>query len=210
MPDPLFRHTSRNYPNYNMNIPDQFRATQLIAELKGMPKLPRLLFIHLPNDHTASPRPQDGYPSIASYVADNDHALGRILEYLSARPEWRKMTVFITEDDAQGGVDSVDSHRTVLLLAGPYVKRGYVSHQNSSFPGMLKTVFRTLRIPPLNLYDAAARDLSDAFAAQPDFAPYRLLPADPSIFDPAKAREPKDPHPSPRMDDPRVLRQQPR
>ena len=76
MPDPLFRNTSRTYPQYNTNIPDQYRADQLLKELKTIGELPRLLFIHLPNDHTAKPRPHDGYPSIASYMADNDYALG--------------------------------------------------------------------------------------------------------------------------------------
>ncbi len=213
MPDPLYRDTSRDYAQFNTNIPDQFRASQFIAEMdqlyrkRGRP-LPRLIFIHLPNDHTAKPRPEDGYASAASYIADNDYALGRIFEYLSNTPEWRHMAVFVTEDDAQSGVDHVDAHRTVLLLAGPYVRRGYVSHQNSSFPGMLKTVLRILRLPPLNLYDAAAADLSDCFTGTPDFTGYRVLPVDASIFRPEEAREPKDPRPGPKMDDPREIRRQ--
>lgn len=208
MPGPLYRNTSRTYPQYNMNIPDQFRADQLLKELGGMKELPRLLYIHLPNDHTTRPRPKDGYPKTESYVADNDYALGRILEYLSRRPEWKQTAVLVTEDDAQGGVDPVDSHRTVLLIASPYARRGYVSHRHSSFPGLLKTAFRILRIPPLNLYDASAADLSDCFTAEADLRPFDLQPANPAIFDPKKAREPRDPVPSPRMDDPEVLREQ--
>ena len=208
MPDPLYRNTSRTYPQFNMNIPDQFRAAQLIAELRSIEELPRLLFIHLPNDHTAKPRPGDGYPAEASYVADNDLALGKILEYLTARPEWAHTAVFVTEDDAQGGVDHVDSHRTVMLVASPYAKPGYVSHRHSSFPGLLKTAFRILGIPPLNLYDAAASDLSDCFAPDPRPDTYRALRPDLAIFDPGKAREPLDPTPSDRMDDPEVLRRQ--
>jgi YVTN family beta-propeller protein len=213
MPEPLYRNTSRNYAQFNMNIPDQLRATQFITEIEelyhkpGKP-LPKLLFIHLPNDHTAKPRPTDGYATEASYVADNDYALGRILEYLSHSPWWRNMVVFITEDDAQSGVDHVDAHRTILLAAGPYVKRGCVAHQNASFPGLLKTVFRILHLPPLNLYDAAATDLSECFTSEPEFSPYTLLPVDPRIFDPAKAREPLDPRPGPKIDDPAELRRQ--
>ena len=90
----------------------------------------------------------------------------------------------------------------------PYVKRGYMSHQNSSFPGMLKTVLRILNLPPLNLYDAAATDLSDCFTNDPDFTPYTPLPADASIFRPEQAREPRDPRPAPKMDDPREIRRQ--
>ncbi|MBM3749127.1 MAG: bifunctional YncE family protein/alkaline phosphatase family protein, partial [Acidobacteria bacterium] len=213
MPDPLYRNTSRSYPQYNMNIPDQYRATQFIAEveekyLRGGEPFPRLLYLHLPNDHLAKPRPEDGYPFEASYMADNDVALGRIVEFLSKTPWWRQMAIFITEDDAQGWVDHIDSHRTVFLLVSPYARKNYVSHVNASFPGMLKTVFRLLGLPPLNLFDAAASDLADCFSGEPDFTPYRALPVDPRLFDPAKAREPLDPQPSPRLDDPAVLREQ--
>jgi len=212
MPAPLYRNTSREYPGFNMNIPDQFRANQFIREVrekyeKGGEAFPQFLFIHLPNDHMAKPRPQDGYPYQASYVADNDYALGRIIEFLSNSPWWKEMAVFITEDDAQGGSDHIDSHRTVLMVAGPYVKRTYVSHVHSSFPGMLKTIFRLLEIPPLNLYDATASDLADCFTSSPDFSPYKPLPIDPRLFVPDTAREPLDPAPSPRMDDPKVIRE---
>jgi hypothetical protein len=212
-PEPLWRNTSREYPQYNMNIPDQYRATQFIKEIetlyvKGSEPFPRLLFIHLPNDHIARPRSEDGYPYAASFVADNDYALGRIVEFLSRTPWWREMAIFVTEDDAQGGVDHIDSHRTVLLMASPYAKRNYVSHTNSSFPGLLKTVFRLLKIPPLNLFDATASDLADGFTEAPDFAPYELQPVRPQLFDPAEAKEALDPEPSPRMDDPNVLREQ--
>ncbi len=199
MPDPLYRNTSRNYPGFNMNIPDQYRASQLIAELKGM-ALPQFVFIHLPNDHIAPVRPADGYPYPASFVADNDYALGRIVEYLSHTPEWKEMAIFVTEDDAQGGRDHIDAHRTILMAIGPYIRPHFVFHQNSSFPGLLKTVFRILGIAPLNLYDAAATDLSAMFTATPDFTPYVARKPDGRIFDPEKAREPKDPKPSIPMD----------
>ena len=213
MPDPLYRNTSRQYPNYNMNIPDQFRASQFIAEIeekyvKGGEEFPRFIFIHLPNDHMAKPRPEDGYPYEVSYVADNDFALGRILEYLSHSKWWPRMAVFVTEDDAQGGVDHIDSHRTVLMAAGPHIRKNYVSHRNSSFPGLLKTVFRILGIPPLNLFDATAADLSDCLTGPSDPAPFDALPVDPRIFEPAKARDPLDPKPGPKMDDPQFLREQ--
>jgi YVTN family beta-propeller protein len=213
MPDPLYRNTSRDYPQFNMNIPDQYRASRFIKEIEERYRvpgrdLPQLIFIHLPNDHMASPRPADGYPFRASYVADNDVALGRIMEYLSNSVWWRRMTVLITEDDAQGGIDHVDSHRTVLLMAGPYVRRNYVTHSNSSFPGMLKTVFRILGLPPLNLFDATAADLSDCFTGDPDFTPYKALGVNRELFRPEEAREPLDPKPSPRMDDPRETSKQ--
>jgi YVTN family beta-propeller protein len=212
MPLPLYKNSSREYPGFNTNIPDQFRADQLIHEIQkkyreGGEAFPGFIYIHLPNDHMAKARPEDGYPFETSFVADNDYALGRVLEFLSNSPWWKEMAVFVTEDDAQGGRDHIDSHRTVLLAAGPYIRRNYVSHVHASFPGLLKTIFRTLGIPPLNLYDATASDLADCFTTSPDFTPYRVLPIDSRLFDAAKAREPLDPKPSPRMDDPAVVRE---
>jgi hypothetical protein len=141
-------------------------------------------------------------------VADNDLALGRILEYLSGTKWWKEMAVFVTEDDPQGGVDHVDAHRTVLLGAGPWFKRNYVSHTNTSFPGLLKTIFRLLGLPPLNLFDASAADLSDCFAKTPDLTGYRAKEVDKRLFDPAVAREGNNGAPTPKMDDPEEIRRQ--
>ena len=211
MPEPLYSNTSREYPGFNMNIPDQYRASQFIKEIeekyvKTGAELPQFIFMHLPNDHMTEARPEDGYPFEESYVVDNDYALGRILEYLSGTRWWKETAVFVTEDDAQGGVDHIDAHRTVLLCAGPWMKKGYVSHVNSSFPGLLKTIFRLLQLPPLNLFDAAAADLSDCFAAAPDFEGYKLLDVDRRIFDPDKARAATNGKASVKMDGPKVVR----
>jgi YVTN family beta-propeller protein len=199
MPDPLYRNTSRNYPGFNMNIPDQYRATQFINEIREQ-GLSRFTFIHLPNDHTDGARPDDGYPFRESFVSDNDYALGRILEFLSTLPEWKDTVVFITEDDAQSGVDHIDAHRTVLLAAGPWIKHGYISHRNSSFPGLLKTIFRLLGIPPLNLFDAAATDLSDLFATSPDLSTFKLVKVDERIFNPATVKQSTSGKPGAQMD----------
>ncbi|MCS7315771.1 MAG: alkaline phosphatase family protein [Bryobacterales bacterium] len=201
LPEPLYRNTSREYPLANTNIPDQHRADRFIAEvrelfLSGDRPFPRFLYVHLPNDRLAPPRPEDGYPYEASYAADNDYALGRIVEFLSRTPHWREMAIFVTEEAAEGGVDHIDSHRTILLVVSPYARRNYVSRVNSSFPGLLKTIFRLLGLPPLNLFDATAADLADCFTDEPDFTPYTTVPVDPRIFDPTQAREPLD-SPSP-------------
>jgi hypothetical protein len=153
----------------------------------------------------AAARPEDGYPYEESFVVDNDYALGRILQYLSGTKWWKDTAVFITEDDPQGGVDHIDSHRTVLLCAGPWIKKHYVSRVNTSFPGLLKTIFGLLKLPPLNLFDASAAGLNDCFAAQPDPAPYQLRDVDRRIFDPAKARISTNGKPSPKMDDPKEV-----
>jgi hypothetical protein len=196
MPAALFHNTSREYPGFNMAISDQRRAARFIEEIetryrKPGADLPALLFIHLPGDYLAGARPEDGYPYPESHVADNDYALGRIVEYLSGTPWWKDMAIFVTDADAHGGVDHVDAHRTLLLCAGPWVKPGYVSHRNSSFPALLKTVFRLLQLPPLNLFDAAAADLTDCFAQSPNAARYQALPVDARIFDPNLVKDGK-------------------
>jgi hypothetical protein len=117
-------------------------------------------------------------------MADNDYALGRIIEYLSNSVEWPKMAIFVTEDDTMGGIDHVDSHRTVLLAISPYVKRNYVSHVNTSFPGLMKTVLRLLKLPPLNLFDATAADLADCFQPAADLEPYKVQPVPPEVYEP--------------------------
>ena len=90
----------------------------------------------------------------------------------------------------------------------PYAKANYASHVNASFPGMLRTVFELLHLPPLNLYDAAAADLSDCFTGQPDLAPYAALAVDAAIFDPAKVKIVLNARPGPRMDDPKEIERQ--
>ena len=194
MPKVLFENTSRSYATFNTNISDQYRFEQFKREFdlrfaSGKEPFPRFLYIWLPNDHTAQPRPEDGYPYHASYVADNDLALGKLVELLSHSPFWKDMAIFVTEDDAQDGRDHVDAHRSLLLVISPYAKRG-VSHAHTSMASILKTFFLIFGLPPLNQYDAAAADLADMFTDQPDFTPYTALPSDTRIFDPEKVREP--------------------
>jgi len=153
-----------------------------------MGTIPGLIVIRLPNDHTAEPRPNDGYPYRASYVADNDLALGRIVAFLSKTPIWKDSAVFVTEDDAQGGVDHVDAHRSILLVASPWVKPGVVAHGHSSMGSIIKTIDELLGLGPLNLEDALAGDLAEMFDARPHDEQFTALPADPRVFVAAKAR----------------------
>ena len=185
----LWPRTSHNYAGFNTNIPDQFRMEQFESEFKkmwldGKHKMPHLITMQVPNDHTAHPRPADGYPFIHSYVADNDLAIGRILHFLSRTPYWKKMLVIVTEDDPQGGVDHIDAHRSILMMAGPYVKRGYTSHVHANFGSILKTIYTILDIPYVNQYDATASLLQDFFTDKPDFRPYDLVFPSAEVFDP--------------------------
>ena len=125
-------------------------------------------------------------------MADNDLAVGRIVEFLSHTPYWKNMAIVITEDDAQNGVDHVDAHRSVLMVISPYAKRNYVGKTHYSFGSIFKTFWNILGLPYLNQYDAGATDLSDMFTGKPDFTPYVALPSDPRVFDPQKALTPLD------------------
>lgn len=190
----LFTRTSHNYAGYNTNIPDQFRMNQFETEftnkwITGKEKMPSLITMQVPNDHTAGARPQDGYMSRSSYVADNDLALGRILHFLSRTKYWKNMLVIITEDDPQGGVDHIDAHRSILMMAGPYVKRGYVSHTHANFGSILKTMYNILGVPYVNQYDVTASLLQDFFTNKPDYTPYTLEKNDDRVFDVNKAME---------------------
>lgn len=211
MPAAAFRHTSRNFAGYNTNIPDQFRMDQFEREFTarwltpspsfkggptgrrgrgGVEPLPQLLTVMLPNDHGAGPRPNDGYPYLHSYMADNDLALGRMLHFLSRTPYWKNMLVIVTEDDPQGGVDHIDAHRSLLLLAGPYVKQGYVSHTHANFGSILKIIYNLLGVPYVNQYDATASLLQDFFTDKPDLRPYEAVLPDVRVFDPQQAMKP--------------------
>lgn len=190
----VYNRTSRYYAGYNTSIPDQLRMDQFEKEftekwLTGKDTMPNLVAIQIPNDHGSEERAEAGYPYRHSYMADNDLAVGRILQFLSHTPYWKNTLVIITEDDPQGGVDHVDAHRSVLLLAGPYVKRGYVSHTHGNFGSLLKVIYNTLNIPYVNQYDATASLLNDFFTDQPDYTPYELVYPDHRVFDPKKAMD---------------------
>jgi hypothetical protein len=184
----LFPRTSHNYAGFNTHIPDQFRVRQFETEftrmwLNGKRRMPSLITIQLPNDHTDNPRPAEGYPFYHSYVADNDLALGRMLTFLSQTPYWKHMLVIITEDDPQGGVDHIDAHRSLLLLAGPYVKHGYISHQHANFGSILKMIYNILDVPYVNQYDATATVLQDFFTTKPDYTGYKTVIPSREVFD---------------------------
>ncbi len=188
----LWSKTSHNYAGYNTNIPDQFRIEQFETEftkkwIDGKEKLPQLITMQVPNDHGAGARPEDGYPYVHSYMADNDLAVGRILHFLSRTKYWKNMLVIVTEDDPQGGVDHIDAHRSVLMMAGPYVKRNHVSHTHANFGSILKVIYNILNINYVNQYDITASLLSDFFTDKPDYTPYTLVKPDIRVFDPQKA-----------------------
>ena len=217
MPGTLVDKTSKIFATYNTSIPDQFRADMFIKEFNdrwlGEGKiLPQVLTILLPNDHGARERSEYGYPFRESYMADNDLALGRIVEFLTHTLYWKNMAVIVTEDDPQGGVDHIDAHRSILMVISPFAKKNYVSHTHYSFGSLMKTFWHILNIPYLNQFDAGATDLADFFMNEPDYTPYNARPADSRIFDPQSALSPLDEkfnwktlEDSPEMDKPEIM-----
>ncbi len=194
LPRPVFESTDRLFPTFNLGIPDQNRVAEFERDFGrrlAAGKVPALIVIRLPNDHTMEPRPEDAYPYRASYVADNDLALGRIVEYLSKTPIWKDSALFVTEDDAQDGVDHVDAHRSVLMIASPWVMPGSVSHHHSSMGSITRTIDELLGLPPLNLEDALAGELAGIFDDHPHMEPFAAAPSDPRVFVPSKARSAK-------------------
>ncbi len=191
LPEPVFESTDRHYPTFNLGIPDQYRVREFERDFRlrlAAGKVPALIVIRLPNDHTADARPADGYPYRASYVADNDLATGRIIAFLSRTAIWRNSAVFITEDDAQSGVDHVDAHRSVLVVASPWVKPGSVSHAHTDMGSITRTIDELLGLGPLNLEDALAGQIEGIFDVRQHLKPFTARPSDPRLFNPAAAR----------------------
>lgn len=198
MPKVLYDHTCFEFPAYNNNIPDIARFEWFVEDLeknyfsKGK-GLPQFLNIAICNDHGARPNPKYGFPYVASYMADNDLALGKIVEFLSHRPEWKEMMVFVTQDDPGGDDDHVDRHRSFVLAIGPWAKRGYVSHVHTSIMSIIRSIYQLFGLGPNNMFDALSADLSDMFAAKPNYAPYTSVGSDPRVFKPEETVDPNDP-----------------
>ncbi|MFO0927507.1 MAG: alkaline phosphatase family protein [Gemmataceae bacterium] len=150
-----------------------------MSELKRFEKageMPRLQIVRLPNDHTFGTVVGSRTPT--AMVADNDLALGMVVEAVSRSTFWESTAIFVIEDDAQNGPDHVDAHRTVALVVSPYTKRGQVDSSMYSTSSMLRTMELILGLKPMSQYDAAARPMYAAFAAKPDRTPYtHVVPA---------------------------------
>lgn len=175
---------ARNYPPYSNAIPDVVRAQIFLKDLQqweAAGRMPNLVILQLPCDHTYGTTPGASTPR--AMVADNDLALGLVVEALSHSRFWPRMAIFVVEDDAQDGVDHVDGHRTVALVASPYARRGAVDSTFYSQPGLLKTIERILGLPPLSLFDLIATDMRAAFTDTPELKPYQHEPATWDLFE---------------------------
>jgi len=168
---PYLCPTYIGFPN---KVPDAYRAAEFIKELNEFEKndnFPNFIIMLLPNDHTSGTKP--GLPTPRAAVADNDLALGQIIEAISRSKFWKETCIFVTEDDPQTGLDHVDGHRTVGMVISPYTKRNEVVSTFYSQINMVRTMENILGIPPMNQFDLLAEPMFDCFAEFPDFTPYK-------------------------------------
>jgi len=172
----LRRYSCPDSPGWNMKIPDSIRADVFLKEFAEFEKngdFPNLTIIYLPVDHTSGTRP--GAPTPRAMVADNDLAVGRIIERLSKSRFWPKTCIFVNEDDPQAGFDHVDGHRSLCLVVSPYTKRGAVVSKFYNQTSVLHTMQRMLGLPPMNQMDSLAPLMADCFTSRPNFTPYQCL-----------------------------------
>jgi hypothetical protein len=183
----LDRVLVRDYPGWTMTVPDVAKADVILEYLhqwEARRAMPNLVIVTLPSDHTNGTSP--GWCTPKACVADNDMALGRVVDELSRSSFWKSMAILIVEDDAQNGVDHIDGHRTVALVASPYAKRGVVDATFYSQPSMVKTIELMLGLPALSLFDLVASDMRTSFVGpdeRPNFAPYAALAPKQSLYE---------------------------
>ena len=178
--EPVKKILSQTYPSYgNHEFTDAMRADALIKDItdfEALPgdKLPELMIVALPNDHTAGIRP--GYPTPRAMVADNDLALGRIVEAFTKSRFWENTVIFVVEDDSQGGWDHVSAYRTVSLVISPWSRLRSVNHTFYTQPSMVRTIEQILGLPPMNIQDAIANPMADCFSGPFDKTPFNSVP----------------------------------
>ncbi len=174
----LKRILSPTYPVNETAITDQIRAEEFLRELAEREKtgqMPNVNILTLTSDHTNGTAP--GSPTPRAMVADNDLALGRIVEGISKSRFWPRSLILVVEDDAQDGVDHVDGHRTVALAIGPHVRRGVVDSNHYNQLSMVRTIQEIFEIPPRTRFAKSARPMTTVFTPEADLTPYRVLPA---------------------------------
>src|ERR1700680_228414 len=184
----LAGHADRAYPGAHIDfgVPDTARAALFLKDVRAH-GLAQYSYLTLPTDHTSGNDP--GFYTMGSYVSNNDLALGEIIAGLSKMAEWRDTVVFVTTDDPQGTGDHVNSRRMPAIMAGPYVRRGFVDHTHYSITSVLRTVEVLFGLDPLNIYDAAAPPMLDALASEPTVSSYDALPSNvPMRRNPGKAK----------------------
>jgi hypothetical protein len=171
----LALHTCANSAGWDLAIPDQKRVDAWLEEFRrfeAIDTLPQLTILRLPNDHTAGARA--GAPTPRAFVADNDLAVGRVIEALSHSRFWASTVVFVLEDDSQDGPDHVDSHRSPLFMISAWNRAGVV-HRFANTTDVIATIGQILHLEPLSQFDFFGRPIQGVFAAAADTRPYVAL-----------------------------------
>ena len=171
----LAAHTAPGFPGYDLETTDQKRVDAWLEEFRGFVAagtMPALTFLRLPNDHTAGGKA--GAPTPRAYAADNDLALGRVIEALSHSPFWKNTVVFVIEDDAQDGPDHVDSHRSPLLVVSAYNRPGLI-HRFANTSDVVATIAEILKLGSLSQFDHFGRPLSGIYSTKSDLTPYAAI-----------------------------------
>jgi DNA-binding beta-propeller fold protein YncE len=166
-------HIDPKFVGFEMAYPDVKRAERFIEELTRFEKdgsFPQLTILKLPNDHTAGTKV--GVPTPTAYVADNDLALGMVVEAVSKSKFWKDTAIFVLEDDAQNGPDHVDAHRSPCLVISPYTKRKFVDSTMYSTSSTLRTIELILGLKPMSQFDLAARPMFNSFTSKADLTAY--------------------------------------
>lgn len=174
----LKQYTAPGTVGWNMNIPDVVRADLFLKDLARYEKvggLPSLSLLYLPSDHTEGTTP--GAPTPRSYMADNDLALGQVVDALSRSRFWAKTCIFVIEDDPQDGFDHVDGHRSICLVISPYTRRKAVVSEFYNQTSVIHTMEQILGLPPMNQMDAAAPLMRECFVAKPNLQAFTCQPA---------------------------------
>ncbi|MBL8209814.1 MAG: bifunctional YncE family protein/alkaline phosphatase family protein [Bryobacterales bacterium] len=169
-------YINERFPPSSMNVPDQIRAEiwlEELAEREKSGKMPNLLIFTMTSDHTMGTRPN--FPTPRAMVADNDLAMGRIVESISKSRFWAKSLILVTEDDAQNGVDHVDGRRTICLAIGPRIRRGVLDSNHYNHASLIRTIQDVYRIKPQVRYAATARAMNSVFTTKADLQPYTAL-----------------------------------
>lgn len=164
-------------PAYDLRIPDQVRVDRFLEEFHAAEKtgtVPKLNVLLLSQDHTSGTSP--GFPTPRAMMADNDLALGRLVEAVSKSSLWPRTAIFVVEDDAQAGVDHVDGHRTVAMVISPYTRGRKTDSTFYTTINMYRTIEQILGLPPGNQFDLAADPMFTVFTRTPGNEPYKALP----------------------------------
>ena len=173
----LRAHSDTNSVGWDLKVPDQMRAEEFIRELHQFETnggFPDLIILYLPNDHTGGARAD--YPEPGAQIADNDLALGRVVETLSHSRFWSDTCLFAIEDDPQAGWDHVSGYRTTCYVASAYTRRKRTVSTRYNQVSLVRTIELILGLPPMNQLDASAPPMSDCFMDTPDLTAFNSVP----------------------------------